>query len=115
MNVCSTVTIEACIGDKAVFNIGYDGDQTKSELESAARHYKYTHFKRVVDCGIPVASSREHMIELTRSYLKDPAQHREERRRVVEALVGAVGGAADRMGRALASFVLNGPSGITKF
>jgi hypothetical protein len=115
MNVCSTVTIEACIGDKAVFNIGYDGDQTKSELESAARHYKYTHFKRVVDCGIPVASSREHMIELTRSYLNDPARHREERRRVVDALVGAVGGAADRMGRALASFVLNGPSGITKF
>lgn len=115
MNVCSTVTIEACIARRPVFNLGYDGDQVKGEYDSAARHYKYTHFRRVVECGVPVAWSRERMIELTQAYLRDPELDAAARARVVDALVGPVGGAASRMGRALASFVLNGPSGITRF
>ncbi|MBI2920185.1 MAG: hypothetical protein HYY18_03760 [Planctomycetes bacterium] len=115
MNVCSTITIEACIADRPVFNIGYDGDRKKDVLDSAARYYLYSHYKRVPDCGIPVAYSRKDLILLTKACLADPGRDREARARVVKALCGTVGGAAERMGRALASFVHDGPGGITKF
>lgn len=114
MNVCSTITIESCIADRPVFNIGYDGDQVKPEMDSAARYYRYSHYKRIPDCGIPVAWSREEMIDLTRRYLRDPALDREARARVATALCGPVGGAAERMGRALAAFVIRGASEVTR-
>jgi hypothetical protein len=114
MNVCSTITIESCIADMPVFNIGYDGDRTKEELDSAARYYRYSHYKRIPDCGIPVAYSREEMIELTRAYLKEPARDREARARVARMLCGTIGGAAGRMASALAAFVASGPDAVSR-
>lgn len=115
MNVGSTITIESCIADRPVINIGYDGNLKLPFERSAARWYIQTHLKRIPECGIPVAYSREQLIEMTKAYLDDPSKDREARARVRETLVGKVGGAAARTGRALASFVLNGPAGITHF
>jgi hypothetical protein len=114
MNVCSTITIESCIADRPVFNIGYDGDRTLPPEESAARYYAWSHYRRIPECGIPVALSRDAMIELARDYLKDPAKDRDARGRVVRALCGSVGGAAERMGRAIARFVTDGPAAIAR-
>ncbi|MCE9582271.1 MAG: hypothetical protein K8T20_07245 [Planctomycetes bacterium] len=115
MNVGSTITIESCIADRPVINIGYDGNLKLQHARSVARVYERTHLKRIPECGIPVAYSREELIALTKGYLDDPGKDREARLRVRERLVGRVGGAAERTGRALASFVMNGPSGVTRF
>ncbi|MCE9582267.1 MAG: hypothetical protein K8T20_07225 [Planctomycetes bacterium] len=114
MNVVSTVTVEACIADRPVFNIGYDGDRTPPEKDSARRHYKFTHYKRVPECGIPVAWSRQDMIDLVKGYLANPDKDRDARARVVKRLCGTVGGAAERAGKALAAFVLDGPDAISR-
>lgn len=115
MNVASTVTVEACIADRPVFNIGYDGNSDAPELKSARRHYRFTHYKRVPECGIPVAWSRQEMIELVKGYFADPSKDREARARVVKRLCGTVGGSAERAGRALAAFVNDGADAISRF
>lgn len=115
MNVGSTITIESCIAERPVINIGYDGNLQLPHARSIARAYERNHFRAIPACGIPVAYSREQLIALTKAYLEDPSKDGDARAKVRERLVGKVGGAAQRTGRALVSFVLNGPSGITRF
>ena len=81
MNVGSTSTIESCIADRPVINIGYDGNLTLPFERSAARWYVQTHLKRIPECGIPVAYSRDQLIAMTKAYLDDPAKDREARAR----------------------------------
>jgi hypothetical protein len=104
VNVASTIAIEAAICDTPVVNIGFDGSEPRPFLDSAARYYRYTHYRPLVEAGaVRVASSPSEMIDLIRSYLDEPALDRDGRARAVEQLCfRADGRAAERV----AEFVL---------
>jgi hypothetical protein len=104
VNVASTIAIEAAICDTPVVNIGFDGEEQRPLLDSAARYYRYTHYRPLVDAGaVRVANSPSELIELARAYLHDPARDRAGRARAVEELCyRADGHASERV----AEFVL---------
>src|SRR5262249_23504947 len=49
VNVASTIAIEAAMCDTPVVNIGFDGAEQRPFLDSAARYYRYTHYRPLVD------------------------------------------------------------------
>jgi hypothetical protein len=85
VNVASTIAIEAAICDTPIVNIGFDGEEDRPFLDSAARYYRYTHYAPLVEAGaVRVASSQAEMFELIRRYLHQPELDRDGRARAVE-------------------------------
>ena len=82
-NYC-TIVIEASIFDKPVININYDGHQKKKYLFSINRIRDYTHYRQIVASGGErAANSKDELLQLINSYLKNPRQDAEGRKRIV--------------------------------
>ena len=80
VNVASTTAIEAAMCDTPIVNIGFDGATRRPFLDSAARYYRYTHYRPLVEArAVRVAKSPEDMLELIRRYLERPDLDREGR------------------------------------
>ena len=104
VNVASTIAIEAAICDTPVVNIGFDGPEPRPLLDSAARYYRYTHYRPLVELeAVRVADSPEAMVELIRRSLDDPSLDRAGRARAAEELCYRVDGRASER---VAEFVL---------
>lgn len=81
VNYASTITLEACIFNKPVVNIGFPPYYMNA--------YSFTHYKPVVELGaVRVAKSAEELIGEVASYLRDPSRDTEGRRRVVSSFIG---------------------------
>lgn len=104
VNVASTIAIEAAICDTPIVNIGFDGSEPRPLLDSAARYYRYTHYRPLVEKGaVRVATSPADMLDLLRGYLADPSLDRAGRARAARELCHQPDGrAAERV----AEFVL---------
>ena len=84
VNVASTISIEAAIFDTPVVNIAFDGEQESDFARSSRRYYRFTHYENITrHDAVKVAWSPDELVRHVRSYLDDPAQHREGRTRVV--------------------------------
>lgn len=104
VNVASTIAIEAAICDTPVVNIAFDGPEPRPLLDSAARYYRYDHYRPLVEAGaVRVASRPEELVAQTRRYLADPALDRAARSRVVEQLTYRADG---RSAERVADFIL---------
>jgi len=80
LNYASTISIEACIFDKPVINIGYIG--------RFALAYEFNHYRPIYEAGaVRLAKTNEDLPKLINMYLENPALDRENRRRVVEDFV----------------------------
>jgi CDP-glycerol glycerophosphotransferase (TagB/SpsB family) len=104
VNVASTIAIEACLTDTPVVNIGFDGVEPRPFLGSAARYYRYTHYRPLVDAeAVRVAGSPEEMVSVIERYLAEPATDRAGRARAAEELCSYTDG---RCSERVAEFVL---------
>ena len=84
-NVASTIAIEAAICDTPIVNIGFDGPEPRPLLDSAARYYRYDHYRPLVEAGaVRVASHPDELVSLVRNYLDQPELDRAGRARAVE-------------------------------
>ncbi|MDP1571551.1 MAG: hypothetical protein Q8L86_16275 [Vicinamibacterales bacterium] len=84
VNVASTISIEACIFDTPVVNIGFDGPEPSPYVRSATRYYAFTHYVNITAReAVRVAWTPEEMVALVRRYLDDPSLDRAGRRQVV--------------------------------
>ena len=84
VNVASTISIEACIFDTPVVNIGFDGPGESPYVKSSRRYYSFTHYVNVTSRNaVRVATSPEAMVAAVARYLADPSLERDGRRRVV--------------------------------
>lgn len=105
VNVASTVTIEACILDVPVVNLGFSLTQPERFkeriLDGAWRH----HYRYILERnGVYIAKDPADLIKGINQYLKDPSLHRDERRSVARDLCyGCDGKSAER----IASFILS--------
>lgn len=85
VNYASTITLEACIFDKPVVNIGFPPYFMNA--------YSFTHYKPVVELGaVRIAKSFEDLVSEINAYLNDLSRDREARRRVVEEFIGFTDG-----------------------
>jgi hypothetical protein len=89
INVASTVSLELCMFDKPVINVGYNPPSVPEGELSYARYYEFDHYKPVVDSGaVKVARSEREMSELIFDSLDNPAKGSSERRELIRRMFG---------------------------
>lgn len=107
VNLSSTVAIDAAFFDKPVVNLDYDPQpgQPDQALIKDINHL-WTHFKPIAESGgVWLVNNPEEKIEAVKTYLQNPALHRERRRWMVEHVCGfSDGRCGHRMAEALLDF-----------
>lgn len=89
INVASTISLELCMFDKPVINVGYNPVSVDESTLSYATYYNFDHYRPVVESGaIEVARSRPQMREMIAQALNDPKRLSEERRSLVGEMFG---------------------------
>lgn len=104
INVASTVSLELCMFDKPVINVGYNPKTVPDEVLRYADYYNFDHYRPLVDCGaVEVAWSSGEMRELIKQAFKEPNRLTNERRKLVEDMFGNTldGNSAHRIAQAL--------------
>ncbi len=89
INVASTISLELCMFDKPVINIGYNPvGVDKSDLDYS-RYYKFDHYAPVVRSGaVSVAQSEMELGLMLRTALVKPEFGRENRRALIKTMFG---------------------------
>jgi len=89
INVASTISLELCMFDKPVINVGFNPDSVPEEVLSYADYYEFDHYKPVVESGaVRVARSPSEMKELIEISLKNPAERSSERKVIIDKIFG---------------------------
>lgn len=85
INVASSITIEACVFDTPVVNIGFDGYEDRPPKNSTTRFYNYTHYQHIMNRrGVKVAWNADELVDHINLYLKDPSKDFEGRLNIVK-------------------------------
>ena len=89
INVASTVSLELCMFDKPVINVGYNPEGVEASLVDYARYYHFDHYRPVVESGaVAVAGSEKEMKDMLRRALTEPQRDSVERRGLIEKMFG---------------------------
>lgn len=81
----STVCIDACVFDKPVILVGFDGRAAPPYTKSIRRFYDYDHFAPILASdGVRYVQSEAELIESLERYLQEPSADAAGRRRIVE-------------------------------
>jgi hypothetical protein len=89
INAASTVSLELCMFDKPVLNVGYNPPGMDIRPWDYARFYKFDHYRPVVDSrAVSVAWSEPEMATLLANALAEPAQQSRERRALISTMFG---------------------------
>lgn len=87
VNFASTTTIEACLFDTPVINIGFDEHPNLPDPLTIRRYFAYEHYRPVVETGAAtIASTPAELIDALRAYLGDRALNRAARQALVDRL-----------------------------
>lgn len=108
VNLSSTVTVDAAICDRPVVNLDFDpspGQPDQSLIKEINHHW--THFSPIAESdGLWLVNDTTEMIRAVRSYLENPALHREGRRWIVRYVCQYPDGACgERMATAIEEFL----------
>jgi CDP-glycerol glycerophosphotransferase (TagB/SpsB family) len=99
INASSTLCLDACMLDRPVVNIGFDGSQDLPYEQSARRGLDYIHMTKLLSLGgVRLVRSFGELQNQINAYLEDPGLDREGRRLTVSQECGpADGRAAERV------------------
>ena len=87
VNFASTTTIEACVFDTPVVNVGFDQQPGLPDAVSIRRYFQFEHYQPVLESGAAVvAGSPDELIAAVRRYLADRTADSTARRTLVERL-----------------------------
>ena len=104
INVASTVSLELCMFDKPVVNVGYNPPGMDDVRVPYARYYEFDHYRPLVQEGaVELARSPEQMQERLRAALTTPGAGQERRRRFLHTMFGDTldGRSGERVARVL--------------
>lgn len=89
INVASTVSLELCMFDKPVINVGYNPPGVDTDELEYSRYYKFDHYSKVVKSGaVSVAASEDELRKMLRRALTNPEVDRSERRALIKTMFG---------------------------
>ena len=111
INVASTVSLELCMFDKPVINVGYNPASVPVGKINYAEYYDFDHYRPLVASGaVELAPSVRRMRELIIKNLREPARLKTERRELIEKMFGATldGKSAERVAQALLQIIGEG-------
>lgn len=90
LNVASTISLELCMFDKPVINIGFNPQSVSTDVLSYADYYEFDHYKPVVESGaVQVAWSQDEMKILIKDSLKNPSKHENARKSLIKKMFGS--------------------------
>lgn len=92
----STMCVDAAVFDKPVILVGFDTHgENRPYSESIRRYYDYDHFRPILASGgVRYAATPKDFTDAARSYLADPRQDQEGRKRILEEQCGGNNGMA---------------------
>jgi hypothetical protein len=89
INVASTVSLELCMFDKPVINVGYNPPGVDTEFVDYRRYYDFDHYRPLVKSGaIALAGSEADLRDLLLKALTEPQAASRERRALIDAMFG---------------------------
>ena len=89
INVASTISLELCMFDKPVINVGYNPASVAAEELAYADYYEFDHYKPIVESGaVKVANSPEQMRKLIEEALRKPAADSNDRTKLIRRMFG---------------------------
>ena len=90
INVASTISLELCMFDKPVINVGYNPPSVDKNVLSYADYYEFDHYRPVVESGaVQVAWSKSEMRDLLKDCLEKPEDRKKERRDLITDMFGS--------------------------
>lgn len=100
VNVASTISLELCMFDKPVINVGYNPPDVDIRPIDYRRYYEFDHYRPVVESGaVKVAWSEEEMQDLLLHSLATPQTGSLQRRALIRRIFDGTldGGSAGRV------------------
>jgi hypothetical protein len=89
VNIASTISLELCMLDKPVINVGYDPPGLNIAPISFARYYRFDHYAPVVSSGaVEVARSENELRALLFGALQNPARLAARRAALIREMFG---------------------------
>lgn len=89
VNVASTMSLELCMFDKPVVNVGYNPPGVEISELDYSRYYKFDHYREVVGSGaVSVAGSEDELRLMLRRSLTQPEVRRPQRRALIKSMFG---------------------------
>ena len=89
VNVASTISLELCMFDKPVINVGYNPPGMDVSPVDYPRYYEFDHYRPVVESGaVMVAWSESEMREMLRQALVEPQAGSGRRRALIKKMFG---------------------------
>lgn len=91
VNVASTISLELCMFDKPVINVGYEPPNFHKRPEEFdyRRYYEFDHYRPVVASGaVALARSESDMESMLRKALSEPGTNSFQRRTLVQNMFG---------------------------
>ncbi len=104
INIASTVSLELCMMDKPVLNVGYDPPGMNIHPVSFARYYQFDHYAPVVASGgVEVAYSEDQLRAQISNALRNPGERAAQRRALLDKMFGGTldGHSSNRVSQAL--------------
>src|SRR5262249_11306894 len=90
INVASTVSLELCMFDKPVINVGYNPPGVDISPIDYRRYYQFDHYRPVVESGaVEVAVSEDDLRDKLRNALSEPERRSEHRSRLLRGMFGS--------------------------
>jgi hypothetical protein len=90
INVASTVSLELCMFDKPVINVGYNPTSVPADELSYSAYYEFDHYRPVVESGaVQVAGSREEMKRMIEESLSAPNGRSSQRKDLIDRMFGS--------------------------
>ena len=89
INVASTISLELCMFDKPVINVGYNPPELDVKELDYGRCYAFEHYRPVVESGaVMVARSESEMRSMLRKALTEPQADSGRRRALIKKMFG---------------------------
>lgn len=104
INIASTVSLELCMFDKPVVNVGYNPQSMPAGEHQFSEFYEFDHYKPLVASGaVEVARNPLQMREMVENYLVRPEYRRKERKALIDGMFGSTldGKSAERVAKTL--------------
>jgi hypothetical protein len=111
INIASTVSLELCMMDKPVINVGYNPPGMDIHPISFARYYGFDHYEPVVRSGaVEVAYSEQELESMLSAALVDPQRRAGDRRAFLQRMFGDTldGRSAERIATILETIASKG-------
>jgi hypothetical protein len=89
INVASTVSLEMCMFDKPVINIGYNPPEVPTAILDYARYYEFDHYRPIVESGaVEVAYSEADLRRMLGEALAQPEKLAAPRKALIHNFFG---------------------------